>query len=294
MSVIWACTGFGAICGSSVATTATFGRAALPELRRYRYSDSLGTGVIVWATRLMESPVETEDREELSSPPAVVEDPGGAGAVVARRSFLVRMLAAAGGTLAAALAIPSLSLGPRPGQSLFKTAWTKGTRVVDADGRPLTPLDLVPDSVTTVYPEGEVGSEDAQTLVVRVDEDLLDLPSGRAEWAPEGCVGYSKICTHAGCPVGLYRAQAHELLCPCHQSTFDVLRGAVPTFGPADRPLPQLPMGLDEEGYLVALGDFPEPVGPGFWNLERDDRSSRRSATEGDRSSRRSATEDDR
>jgi ubiquinol-cytochrome c reductase iron-sulfur subunit len=231
----------------------------------------LGIGVIVWATRLMESPVETEEREELASPSAVVEDPGGAGAVVARRSFLVRMLAAAGGTLAAALAIPSLSLGPRPGQSLFETAWTKGTRVVDADGRPLKPLDLVPDSVTTVYPEGEVGSEDAQTLVLRVDEDLLDLPSGRAEWAPEGCVGYSKICTHAGCPVGLYRAQAHELLCPCHQSTFDVLRGAVPTFGPADRPLPQLPMGLDDEGYLVAIGDFPEPVGPGFWNLEADE-----------------------
>jgi ubiquinol-cytochrome c reductase iron-sulfur subunit len=235
----------------------------------------LGVGIVVWATRLMEAPVETEEREELASPPAVVADPGGAGSAVTRRSFLVRMLTAAGGTLAAALAIPSLSLGPRPGQSLFKTSWTKGARIVDSEGRLLTPLDLVPDSVTTVYPEGDVGSEDAQTLVVRVDEDLLDLPEGRADWAPEGCVGYSKICTHAGCPVGLYRAQAHELLCPCHQSTFDVLRGAVPTFGPADRPLPQLPLGVDEEGYLIALGDFPEPVGPGFWNL---DRSSRRSA----------------
>jgi ubiquinol-cytochrome c reductase iron-sulfur subunit len=228
----------------------------------------LGIGVVVWATRLMESPVETEERDELASPPSVVEDPGGAGELVTRRSLLVRMLAAAGGTLAAALAIPSLSLGPRPGQSLFRTAWTRGTRVVDSEGRALKPLDLVPDGVTTVYPEGEVGSEDAQTLVLRIDESLLDLPEDRRRWAPEGCVGYSKICTHAGCPVGLYRAQAHELLCPCHQSTFDVLRGAVPTFGPADRPLPQLPMGLDDEGYLVALGDFPEPVGPGFWNLD--------------------------
>lgn len=240
----------------------------------------LGTGVVVWATRLMESPVETEEREELASPAAVVEDPGGAGSTVTRRSFLVRMLTAAGGTLAAALAIPSLSLGPRPGQSLFETSWTKGARVVDAEGRPLKPLDLVPDSVTTVYPQDHVGSEDAQTLVVRVDEDLLELPEDRARWAPEGCVGYSKICTHAGCPVGLYRAQAHELLCPCHQSTFDVLRGAVPTFGPADRPLPQLPMGLDEEGYLVALGDFPEPVGPGFWNLEATDRLDDRPRTD--------------
>lgn len=232
----------------------------------------LGAGIVVWATRLMESPVETEEREELGSAPDVVEDPGGAGSAVTRRSFLVRMLAAAGGTLAAALAIPSLSLGPRPGQSLFRTSWTEGARVVDAEGRALKPLDIVADSVTTVYPEDDVGSAEAQTLVVRIDEDLLELPSGRAEWAPEGCVGYSKICTHAGCPVGLYRAQAHELLCPCHQSTFDVLRGAVPTFGPADRPLPQLPMGLDDEGYLVALGDFPEPVGPGFWNLRDTDR----------------------
>ena len=226
----------------------------------------LGTGVVVWATRLMDAPEETEEREDLASPPAVVEDPGGAGAAVTRRSLLVRMLTAAGGALAAALAIPALSLGPRPGQSLFETAWSKGARLVDADGNPLKPLDLVPEGVTTVYPEGHAGSEDAQTLVLRVDPELLELPEERLAWAPEGCVGYSKICTHAGCPVGLYRAEAHELLCPCHQSTFDVLRGAVPTFGPADRPLPQLPMGLDDEGYLVALSDYTEPVGPGFWN----------------------------
>ncbi|HYF55899.1 MAG TPA: TRAP transporter large permease [Salinarimonas sp.] len=46
MGVIGACTAFGAICGSSVATTATFGRAALPELLRYRYAPSLATGTI--------------------------------------------------------------------------------------------------------------------------------------------------------------------------------------------------------------------------------------------------------
>ena len=230
----------------------------------------LGTGVVVWATRLMDSPEEMEEREELASPAAVVADPGGAGETVTRRTVLVRMLGAAAGTLAAALAIPSLSLGPRPGQSLFQTAWTTGARVVDADGLPLKPLDLVPQSVTTVYPDGHVGSEDSQTLVVKVEPGLLDLSDERLGWAPEGCVAYSKICTHAGCPVGLYRAEAHELLCPCHQSTFDVLRGAEPTFGPADRPLPQLPMGLDDEGYLIALGDYPEPVGPGFWNISGD------------------------
>ncbi len=114
-----------------------------------------------------------------------------------------------------------------------------------------------------------VGLGGGAPVVLRLDPDLLELPEERRAWVPEGCVGYSKICTHAGCPVGLYRAEAHELLCPCHQSTFDVLRGAVPTFGPADRPLPQLPMGLDDEGYLIALSDYREPVGPGFWNLDR-------------------------
>jgi ubiquinol-cytochrome c reductase iron-sulfur subunit len=88
-------------------------------------------------------------------------------------------------------------------------------------------------------------------------------------WAPEGFVCYSKICTHAGCPVGLYRAEQHALICPCHQSTFDVLAGATPTYGPAVRPLPQLPIQLQPDGTFVALDDFPEPVGPSFWDVSQ-------------------------
>ncbi|MGH2811076.1 MAG: ubiquinol-cytochrome c reductase iron-sulfur subunit, partial [Actinomycetota bacterium] len=91
-------------------------------------------------------------------------------------------------------------------------------------------------------------------------------------WSQDGFVGFSKICTHAGCPVGLYQAESKELFCPCHQSTFAVLEGAKPTEGPATRPLPQLPVGIDGEGFLVAGGDFEEPVGPGFWNRIRGDR----------------------
>ena len=144
-------------------------------------------------------------------------------------------------------------------------------RLVTTEGDPVRPDDVQAGAVQTVFPEGQVGAADAQTLLLRVDPAALELPEGREEWAPDGIVGYSKICTHAGCPVGLYRAQSHELLCPCHQSTFDVLRGAEPTFGPADRPLPQLPIEVDDEGYLVAGGDFTEPVGPGFWNLDGDD-----------------------
>jgi ubiquinol-cytochrome c reductase iron-sulfur subunit len=107
----------------------------------------------------------------------------------------------------------------------------------------------------------------SQALLIRVDPALLRLPAGRSGWAPRGYIAFSKFCTHAGCPVGLYRASTHKLLCPCHQSTFDVLEGARPVFGPTTRALPQLPLDVDAEGYLRAKGDFSAPVGPGFWEL---------------------------
>lgn len=223
----------------------------------------LGIGIVVWAVALMPVPEETEERPPLHAEPG--EPPGTT--TVTRRTLLVRLLGAAGAALAASIAVPSLSLGPRPGQSLFRTAWTAGARLVDVDGDPVRITDLHAGQVLTVFPEGHEGSADSQTVIVRVDESLLALPEGRSGWAPEGCVAYSKICTHAGCPVGLYRAESHELLCPCHQSTFNVLTGARPTFGPAARPLPQLPLDVNDEGFLIAQGDFPEPVGPSFWNM---------------------------
>ncbi len=232
----------------------------------------LGAGVVVWATRLLHEDVAIEERGQLSSEAErseaaeALDEPD-----LTRRSMLVRMLIGASGTLAAALAIPALSLGPRPGQSLFRTRWIAGKRLVDLDGNPVRPEQVQAGAVQTVFPEGEVGAADAQTVLLKVDPAALQLPAGREEWAPEGVLGYSKICTHAGCPVGLYRAESHELLCPCHQSTFDVLRGGEPTFGPADRPLPQLPIEVDDQGFLVATGDFSEPVGPGFWNLQSDE-----------------------
>jgi ubiquinol-cytochrome c reductase iron-sulfur subunit len=233
----------------------------------------LGTGIVVWAVWLLNAPIEIEERHPLaSSEPEVDATENAADAEgVTRRGFLVKMLLGAGATLAAALAIPVLSLGPGPGRDLFRTAWSAGKRVVGEDGMPIRPADLTFGSVRTVFPDGAVGTPDAATLLLRIRPSDLQLDGTHASWAPDGAIGYSKICTHAGCPVGLYRAEDHALLCPCHQSTFDVLRGAVPIFGPAARPLPQLPMGLDGEGYLVALGDFPEPVGPAFWNLTHHD-----------------------
>jgi ubiquinol-cytochrome c reductase iron-sulfur subunit len=229
----------------------------------------IGVGVVIWAVRLIEAPIEVEDWHVRASTPEVRQEMAEAAVAgdVTRRGFLAWLLAGAGALLALVLALPAFSLGPGTGRSLFRTAWTNGLRVVDADGNRIRPADIGFDAVTTVYPEGHIGSPDSVALLVRVPTGELRLASGREAWAPEGCVAYSKICTHVGCPVGLYRAEERQLLCPCHQSTFDVREGAKPVFGPAVRPLPQLPMTLDEDGYLVATGDFPEPIGPSFWNM---------------------------
>jgi ubiquinol-cytochrome c reductase iron-sulfur subunit len=170
--------------------------------------------------------------------------------------------------LAAALVVPVLSLGPAPGRSLFRTPWTKGARVVGFDGLAVNAADIPADGVVTVFPEGFAGNAEAQTVLINAGVDRLRLQGEAATWAPAGFVAYSKVCTHAGCPVGLYRASQGSLICPCHQSTFDVMVGAVPTFGPAARPLPQLPLRLEADGTFTALGDFPEPVGPSFWNMD--------------------------
>lgn len=234
-----------------------------------------GTAIVIWATALLDAPTESEERHPLASS---VEERAAADAAldpeqISRRRFLVRLLAGAGSALAAALVLPAFSLGPLPGQDLFRTAWKAGSRVVDETGQPIRPTDLPLNSVRTVFPEGFVGRPDSQTLLIKVRPADLQLPDGRDAWAPDGAVAYSKVCTHAGCPVGLYRARQHQLLCPCHQSTFDVLRGAKVLFGPAARPLPQLPMEVDSQGYLVAMGDFPQPIGPGFWDMTHTDSS---------------------
>jgi ubiquinol-cytochrome c reductase iron-sulfur subunit len=232
----------------------------------------IGLGVVIWAVRLIEAPVEVEEWLVRASSEEVRAETAEAAAVgdVTRRGFLAWLLAGAGSLLGLALALPAFSLGPGTGRSLFRTAWAGGLRVVDADGLPIRAADVGFDAVTTVFPEGHLGSADAVALLVRVPVGELRLAAGRDAWAPDGCVAYSKICTHVGCPVGLYRAEARQLLCPCHQSTFDVRSGAKPVFGPAVRPLPQLPMRVDDDGYLVATGDFPEPIGPSFWNMTHE------------------------
>lgn len=186
---------------------------------------------------------------------------------VDRRGFFAKLIATAAGALGIASLFPIRSLGSRPGRDLFVTAWEGGLRLVTNEGAPVRLEELPVNGVLTVFPEGHPDAADAQTVVIRLPAEV-EAP-GPAGAAIEGVVGFSKVCTHAGCPVGLYQAETYELFCPCHQSVFAVLEGAKPTAGPATRPLPQLPLGEDEEGYLIALGDFPEPVGPGFWNRGR-------------------------
>ena len=229
----------------------------------------LGVGIVIWAQELMSNEVRIEERHPLTSGPAenealqeaLLDEEG-----FTRRHLLQLGLLGALGGLGAALAIPVLSLGPAPGNSLFVTSWKAGSKVVGPDGQPIRPDQLPRDGVLTVFPEGFVGSGDSQALLINAGADRLQLSADQARWAPDGFVCYSKVCTHAGCPVGLFRASQGSLICPCHQSTFDVLRGAVPTFGPAVRPLPQLPIQI-VDGVFVAQGDFSQPVGPSFWDM---------------------------
>ncbi len=164
-----------------------------------------------------------------------------------------------------------------PNELLRHTMWAKGTRLTkDPTGLPIKASDVTIGSVFHVIPDGMLDKEDmleekakAAVLLMRLDPQDLHPAKGQEDWGYDGIVAYSKICTHVGCPVALYEQQTHHLLCPCHQSTFDVSNNCEVIFGPAARPLPQLPIAIDDDGYLVAQSDFHEPVGPSFWERER-------------------------
>ena len=233
----------------------------------------LGAGVVAWAKAFLPGGNFVEGRERHSAPAgeqlALEQDLEEGAELIGRRRVIVRIFGAAVGALGLAAIFPIRSLGPRPGASLLRTAWRRGLRAVTEDGRPVRAGDLSVGSVLTVYPEGAAGAADSQTLLIRMDPHDIVATPGRESWSPQGFIAYSKICTHAGCPVGLYQKDRRLLFCPCHQSAFDVTRAATPEAGPAARPLPQLPISIDGDGFVVAQGDFPEPVGPAFWSIDR-------------------------
>jgi ubiquinol-cytochrome c reductase iron-sulfur subunit len=177
------------------------------------------------------------------------------------RGTFGRMWLAALGAFAVLGFVPLISLARKPGRRTI-TGWRAGVRLVDADNRPITRDRLASGGIETVFPQNGVELPDAPAVLIRVEPDLLRGGAG----APGGYLAYSKICTHAGCPVALYRRQSHELYCPCHQSRFDVLDGAKNLSGPAPRPLPRLGIAVDAAGFLIASGDFDAPVGPDDWD----------------------------
>lgn len=233
----------------------------------------IGAGIVIWAKAAMPHDQVVEARGRIESDEADVAAFAAdfeAGESVLRRRVLGWLAGGALAAFGAALVAPIRSLGPRPGRGLKRTAYAGGARIVRQDGTYVRPGDLNVDGVITVWPEGHTHDADAPTLLIhtRRSHDLRPR-DGRDGWTVGGIVAYSKLCTHVGCPVGLYQAEEALLLCPCHQSTFDVLDGARPVFGPATRSLPQLPLDVDDDGFLVATGDFSDPVGPGFWDRGR-------------------------
>jgi ubiquinol-cytochrome c reductase iron-sulfur subunit len=250
------------------------GQAQLEGLFLALTCGGIGIGIVLWAKHEIGEEEVEEERHDLASTEEEIEafraDFAAGEEQLARRSVLMVLLGGAVAALGAALLLPIRSLGPRPGRGLKNTAFGDGVRLVNEAGQPVFADDIPVDGVITVWPEGDAGAPDSPTLLIRTraDQEMDPLP-GREDWTPQNLVAYSKLCTHTGCPVGLYQAEAGLLLCPCHQSTFNVLEGATPIFGPAARPLPQLPLAIDDDGAIVATGDFSDPVGPGFWDRDR-------------------------
>jgi ubiquinol-cytochrome c reductase iron-sulfur subunit len=235
----------------------------------------LGFGVSAWGKYLMPQGPFTEARHALQSAKgereaikaALVERTG---VVVKRRHFLLGLLGSGFGIFGIVALFPLLrSLGPLPGLTLTKTNWRRGSLLVDASGRAIHRDTLAPGGLVTVFPAGFQDNDQAvavdQTVLIRAQTTNLTTEKGRGSWAPEGYVAYSKVCTHAGCPVGLYERELHLLVCPCHQSMFRIDDGAVPEFGPAPRPLPQLPLYIDGSGFLRAQAGYDQPIGPGYY-----------------------------
>jgi ubiquinol-cytochrome c reductase iron-sulfur subunit len=263
----------GASITASLGLTVVYALGGQPQIEGLLIGFALGglsVASILWAKHLLPRGPYVEEREPMVSTPAdrsdLERDFRRTDRALERRTFLRRLLFGALGALGIAAIFPIRSLGPSPGRSLFRTSWASGSRLVTADGFPVRAEELVVGGVLTVFPDGHTDAADSQTVLLRVDPAIFSPLPGRENWSPEGHLAFSKICTHAGCPVGLYDAENHELFCPCHQSVFDVLDGARPTAGPATRALPQLPLEIDEDGYLRARGDYPEPVGPTWWD----------------------------
>ena len=227
---------------------------------------------LVPAEQIVDEYPESEHGYEQATVEQLVDE---SGSRFTRRRLVKLAAGGAGAALGAALVTPAASLGPLLDvDQLRRTAWRRGVRLGDSDDKPIRATDVSTKSFLTAFPEGaDKDAVGSPLVVVRLDPASLELPAGRDGWAPNGIVAYSKICTHAGCAIALYRTPLYEptsakaaLVCPCHYSTFDPAAGGKVLFGPAGRNLPQLPLMI-ENGELRAAGDFSGPVGPSWWGV---------------------------
>ncbi|CAN5357931.1 Rieske 2Fe-2S domain-containing protein [soil metagenome] len=242
---------------------------------------AVGIGAVHWSKSLMDGHDLVEQRHgtrgtEATRAKAVeVFELGNKESGFGRRTLIRNTLIGAlvVSPLPAVVLFRDLAPAENPVPLLQQTMWAKGVRLTrDPSGTPIKASEVTLGSAFHVIPDGLNESEHkleekakAAVLLMRLKPEDLHVSEGREDWNYDGIVAYSKICTHVGCPVALYEQQTHHLLCPCHQSQFDITREAEVIFGPAKRPLPQLPITVDSEGYLVARSDFTEPVGPSFW-----------------------------
>jgi ubiquinol-cytochrome c reductase iron-sulfur subunit len=242
----------------------------------------IGMGAVHWAKTLMPDheviDIRKEQRSKEEDRQALIQtvQEQGATAGLGRRTLIKRTLGLSLGLVGIAPILLLRDLGPLPGNDLNETSWKAGTRLVtDPGDRPIRPSDLEVGAVAQVLPAIVPGSyrslndiaKDA-LLLIRIRPEEFNLDAERLSWTYQGIIAFSKICSHMGCAVALYEQTTKHLLCPCHQSTFDVTRAAKVIFGPSARPLPQLPITVDAEGYLIAKAPFNEAVGPSFWGRD--------------------------
>ena len=254
----------------------------------------IGVAIIHWARKLMgdveivenRHPARSSDEDRESAVEALTLGAEESG--IARRPLVRNSMLAAVGAVGLPAIVLFRDLGPLPGDVLAHTVWKKGMRLVrDVVGTPIKTTDielgdLINATAEAIFPTEENGHPDlgsgaefqaekakAAIIVVRMEPEEITHGKGRENWSVDGILCYSKICTHVGCPISLYERTTHHVLCPCHQSTFDLADSAKVVFGPAARPLPQLPLDVDSEGYLIARSDFNEPIGASFWEREK-------------------------
>lgn len=226
-------------------------------------------GLIIWSHHLLPQGPYSDDYPEFRSPPseeAEVLTSLGRGDL-GRRKLLLGSLGAVGISVSAGALSTLRSLGPAP-DTLASTAWRDRLRLVDSDGRPVMVGDVPVGGEVSVFPEGHLEDPLVPAMLIQLPHGANHPLPGRESWAPADLICYSKVCSHAGCPVNLYDRSTLNMECPCHQSTFAAAHGAIPIFGPAAGSLAQLPLSIDPDGSLRSAGDFSQPPGPVFWHYD--------------------------